>query len=176
MSDFKSKSKKVVEFFQNEIAGLRTGRANAALVEGAKVDSYGTQMPLRQVATITVPDATTIVVTPWDKSLLGPIETGLTELDLGTQPVNDGNVVRITLPPLTEERRAEMTKIVGEKLEAARVGLRNLRHDAIEAAEKEGLPEDALKHRKDELTKQIGEVNTELESIAEEKKKELMTL
>jgi ribosome recycling factor len=176
MSDFKKATEKVIEFFQQEVAGLRTGRANAAIVDGVMVESYGTNVPLKQVASITVPDATTIVLTPWDKSLLGAIESSLQALDLGAQPVNDGMTIRIVLPPMTEERRTELTKVVGEKLEAARVALRNLRHEAIESAEKEGLPEDALKHEKDELTKLTTEVNAQLEALAAEKKQELLKL
>ncbi len=176
MSDFRKSTDKVVEFFKQEVLGLRTGRANAAIVDGVMVESYGTNVPLKQVASVTVPDATTIVLTPWDKSLLGAIENSLQTLDLGTQPVNDGTTVRIVLPPMTEERRTELTKVVGEKLEAARVALRNLRHEAIESAEKEGLPEDALKHEKEELTKITSEVNAELETLASEKKQELLKL
>lgn len=167
---------KAVDFLAEELAMLRTSRANPALVSDLSIDSYGNPTPLKQIAQISTPDAVSIVVTPWDKSLLGAIEAAITKADLGLQPVNDGTVIRLNLPPMTEERRREMTKVVGEKLEAARVSLRNIRHDAITAAEKEGLSEDELKHRKEELTKLAGDYGGKLEALAEAKKKEIMTI
>lgn len=167
---------KVIDFFQNELAGLRTGRANPALVEDVKVDVYGSPTPIKQVAQIGTPDATSIVITPWDKGNLAAIESALTAADLGASPINDGSVIRLALPPMTEERRAEMTKVVAEKLEAARVSLRNIRHDLIAAADKEDLPEDALKRRKDEITEATNKQAAELDRLAEAKKQEIMTV
>ena len=134
------------------------------------------QTPLKQIAQISTPDASSIMITPWDKGLLKSIEEAITKADLGMQPVNDGSAIRLSLPPMTEERRREMTKVVGEKLEAARVAVRNIRHDAIAAAEKEGLSEDELKHRKDELTKLANKHGDKLEQLAEAKKQEVMTI
>ena len=176
MSDLSRKMDEVIEFFTNELAQLRTGRANPALVTDLKVDVYGAPTPLKQVAQVSTPDASNIVITPWDKGNLGAIEEAIKKSDLGINPVNDGNVVRVALPPMTEERRAEMTKVVGEKLEAARVSLRNIRHDAITSAEKEDLSEDALKREKDEVTKTTNDYSVKLEQLAEDKKKEIMTL
>lgn len=176
MNEIRPAMDKVISFLEGELTGLRSGRANPAIVTDIPVDSYGASVPLKQVAQVSTPDATTIVVTPWDKGLLQSIESALTKADLGAHPASDGSVVRVSLPQMTEERRKELTKVVGEKLEAARVSLRNLRHEAITEAEKEGLPEDAMKHRKDELTKVTNEYSQRLEDIAEAKKKELLTI
>lgn len=176
MSSGEQAMEQVIEFFQRELAAIRTGRANPALVEDVKADAYGTATPLKQLAQISVPDATSIVITPWDKSQIPEIEKGIRDADLGLEPSNDGSVVRLTLPPLTEETRQEMTKVVAEKLEAARVSLRNLRHDAIKQLESEDLPEDALARQKEELTEEIGKYNNRLDTMAEEKKQEIMTV
>lgn len=165
----------VVNFLRDELAALRTGRANPALVTDVTVDAYGTPTPVKQLAQVSVPDATTLQVTPWDKETLAPLEEALKQAGVG-QVSNTGTAVRVTLPPMTEERRVEMTKVVGEKLEAAKVSLRNLRHDAISHAEKEELPEDALKRRKDDITKQASDIQATLEKTAETKKQEIMTV
>lgn len=175
-SQLKAAADQVVTFLENELATLRTGRANPALVTELTVDAYGTPTPLKQLAQIAVPEATAITVTPWDKSMLKPIEQTIKDADLGLTPVNDGTAVRLNLPPMTEERRVEMTKVVGEKLEAARVALRNHRHEAIHAAESEDLPIDGLKRRKEDLTKLTNEYNDRLEKVAERKKQEIMTI
>lgn len=167
---------KVIEFFRGELAGLRTGRANPALVTELPVDVYGTATPLKQLAQVGTPDATSIIITPWDKSALGPIEEAVGKANLGASPINDGTVIRIALPPLTEERRHDMTKVVAEKLEAARVAVRNLRHEAIKAKEQADLPEDALKGEKNKLTEEANKFNAELDRLAEEKKQEIMTV
>ena len=176
MSALNQKMDEVVEYLGNELAQLRTGRANPALVTDLKIDVYGASTPLQQVAQVSVPDATNIVITPWDKGNLPAIEEAIKKADLGINPVNDGNTIRLTLPPMTEERRSDMTKVVGEKLEAARVSLRNIRHEAITSAEKEDLPEDALKREKDEITKLTNDYAAKLEQMAEDKKQEIMTL
>lgn len=166
----------VIEFFARELAQVRTSRANPALVEDLKVDAYGTPTPLKQLAQITAPDGTSILVTPWDKSQLAAIEQAIREADLGIEPGNDGSVVRLKLPNLTEERRSELTKVVAEKLEAARVSLRNLRHDAIKQLERDDLPPDALSSEKDQLTEQTNAYAKRLEEMAEDKKREVMTV
>lgn len=168
--------RKVLEFFAGELAQIRTGRANPALIDDVKVEVYGTPTPLKQVAQVTVPDATSILIAPWDKANLAPIEEAIQKAGLGVNPLNDGTAIRLQLPPMTEERRSELTKVVGEKLEAARVALRNIRHEAIAAAEKEDLPEDALKGRKDRITEDTKRYDDELEQMAEQKKQEIMTV
>jgi ribosome recycling factor len=176
MSSGEKVMEQVIEFFQRELAAIRTGRANPALVEDVKVDAYGTLTPLKQLAQISAPDGTSIVITPWDKSQVPEIEKGIREADLGIEPSNDGSVIRLALPPLTEETRQEMTKVVADKLEAARVSLRNLRHDAIKELDKEDLPPDALARQKEELTEETNRYADRLEKLAEEKKQEIMTV
>lgn len=172
MADFS----KVTTFLQDELTGIRTGRANPELLADLTVDAYGTEQPLKSLAQLSVPEATTILVAPWDKGLLGPIEQAIRAADLDGQPTNDGSQIRFTLPPLTEERRTELVKVVGEKLEAARVSLRNLRREAIDAAEKGDLSEDELERRKKEIDDAAAKVQKELEATAEAKKQELMTV
>ena len=123
-----------------------------------------------------MPEATTILVAPWDKGLLGPIEQAIRAANLDGQPTNDGSQIRFVLPPLTEERRTELVRVVGEKLEAARVSLRNLRRDEIDAAEKGDLSEDELERRKKEVDDAAAKVQKELDAVAEAKKQELMTV
>lgn len=166
----------VVTRFQDELQGIRTGRANPALVTELMVDSYGTNVPLKQIAQVATPDAQSLVVSPWDASLQPAILQAIRLSDLGIEPIADGNSVRLPIPPMTEDRRRELTKAVGEKLEAARVHARNLRHQAISEVEKEELPQDALKHRKDELTKTVQKYTEQLETIAEAKKTELLQI
>ena len=166
----------VLEFFARELAQVRTGRANPALVEDLKVDAYGTPTPLKQLAQISAPDGTSSLVTPWDKSQLAAMEQAIRDADIGIEPSNDGSVIRLKLPALTEERRSELTKVVAEKLEAARVSLRNLRHEAIKGLEKDDLPPDVMSSEKDKLTEQTNGFAKRLEEMAEEKKREVMTI
>lgn len=175
MKNFDDELAKVEQFLAGELATLRTGRANPALVTGLLVDSYGTPTALKQVAQVTAPNATTIVITPWDKSLLAVIEQAIKASDLGIEPVNDGSAVRLGLPPMTAERRQEMTKVVGEKLEAARVAVRNLRHEAMTALD-DKLSEDTLKHEKEKLTKQANDCTAKLEQLAQDKEREILTI
>lgn len=170
MADFS----KVVQFLQDELSGIRTGRANPDLLAELPIDAYGTQQPLKSLAQLSVPEATTILVAPWDKGMLGPIEQAIRAAELDGQPTNDGSQIRFTLPPLTEERRTELVKVVGEKREAARVSLRNLRHDEISGAEKADLSEDELERRKKEIDDAAAKVQKELDAIAEAKQQELM--
>ncbi|MEX2043675.1 MAG: ribosome recycling factor [Patescibacteria group bacterium] len=172
MADFS----KVTDFLRDELAGIRTGRANPDLLAELPVEAYGTEQPLKSLAQLSVPEATTILVAPWDKGLLGSIEQAIRAADLDGQPTNDGSQIRFVLPPLTEERRAELTRVVGEKLEAARVSLRNLRREQIDAAEKGDLSEDELDRLKKEIDDAAAKVQKELEAIAEAKKQELMTV
>jgi ribosome recycling factor len=121
---------KCLEAYKAELGKLRTGRANPGLVEHIKVLSYGQEMPLNQVASITAESSRTLAVTPWDKSLVGAIEKAIRSADLGLNPTTTGQVIRIPLPPLTEERRRDLVKIVRDEAERARVGIRNIRRDA----------------------------------------------
>ena len=122
---------KCVQVFQGDLKKMRTGRAHPSLVEHLKVDYYGADMPLNQVANISVEDARTLVVSPWEKTMVGPIEKAIHKSDLGLTPMTAGSVIRIPLPPLTEERRRDITKVVRQDAESARVSIRNVRRDVL---------------------------------------------
>lgn len=171
---------KIVAHFTEEAGTLRTGRANPGMVEGLLVDYYNAKTPLIQMASISVPEPRQIVISPWDKGVLSQIEAAVRESDLGLNPVNDGSVVRITLPALTEERRRELVKTLNSRAEEARISIRNIREDAwkeIQEAEKEGLMSEDDKFRsKDDLQKVIDGYNGQLETIREKKEGEIMTV
>jgi ribosome recycling factor len=157
LEDCKDKMAKAVGHVQGEFESVRTGRANPALVERIMVDYYGTPTPLRQLAGFSVPDAMLLVIAPYDKGSLGAIEKAISTSDLGINPANDGVVIRLAFPPLTEERRKELVKVVRHKAEEGRVALRNLRRSArheLEALEKDGsLTADELERIEKELEK-----------------------
>lgn len=166
----------VITRLNEELQTIRTGRANPALVSDLPVDSYGTMVPLKQIAQISTPDAQSLIISPWDASLVANIAQAIRTSDIGMEPNVDATTIRLALPPMTEERRQELTKVVGEKLEASRVQLRNIRHEAISQVEKEDLPQDAMKHRKEELTKKVQEYTAKAEELAEQKKLGLLTI
>src|SRR5437762_1093031 len=127
---------KVLEHFEHELSGVRTGRASPALLNTVMVESYGAKMPLEHVASITVSDAKTLVISPWDKGQIQAIEKGIQMANLGFNPSNDGVVLRITLPSMNEERRKEMVKLVGQMAEKAKIGVRNVREDIMKEMKK----------------------------------------
>ncbi len=124
---------KAVDSVKREFAKIRTGKATVSLLDGVKVDAYGSSMPLRQVANISVPEARLLVVQPWDKKLMGSVEKAIQSADLGLNPSNDGNLIRVPIPPLTEERRKEMVRYVHKLAEEGRVAVRNVRRDVNES-------------------------------------------
>ena len=154
---FEEKMNVVLEVQKKEFAGVRTGRANPSLLDRIHVDYYGTLTPLTQLATVSTPDPKTLAVTPWDKGMLAKVEKAILASDLGLTPTNDGNVVRMSLPHLTEERRKDLVKLVKKIAEDMRVAIRNVRRDAVDAVkkqEKDGLiTEDELKRAQDEIQK-----------------------
>ncbi|MFZ1655057.1 MAG: ribosome recycling factor [Candidatus Moraniibacteriota bacterium] len=171
---------KSLNHFTEEAGTLRTGRANPGIVEGLSVEYYNTQTPLVQIASISVPEPRQIVVSPWDKGALTQIEAAIRESDLGLNPVNDGSVIRITLPALTEERRRELVKTLNSRAEEARIAIRNIREEVwkeIQEREKAGeISEDDKFRGKDELQKVIDDFNARLESVRERKEGEVMTV
>ena len=177
-SNIKKKTEEIKEWFKKETASLRTGRATPVLVEGIMVDSYGAQTPLKHVANITVEDAKSIRITPWDASVLKNIEQAISASSLGIQPIAEKQSVRITLPELTEERRKSLIKLLGEKLEEARVSLRIERDEVwkdIQEKERNGdISEDEKFRFKDELQKIIDKFNEEIEGISKIKEKEIL--
>lgn len=172
---FNSEIEKVLHFLHGEFAKLQTGRAHAALVENVEVDAYGQNQPLKSVAGISVQDARTIVVQPWDKGVMQAVETALTKADLGVSPVNDGSVIRINLPPMTEERRKEMTKLVAKLAEEARVSLRQQR-DKLREDIKEEKDEDVRYTLLEELDKAAHDGNEKIEESRKQKEEEVLTV
>jgi ribosome recycling factor len=169
-----------VMHFAEEAAKLRTGRANPALVEHIMVDYYGTKTPLMQIASISIPEARQILIQPWDKGAMQPIETAIRESDLGLNPGNDGQNIRVVLPALNEERRRDLVKALGARAEEARIAVRTVREDIwkdIQDMEKEGvIGEDDKFQGKDMLQKVVDEYNAKIESLKEKKEEEIMTV
>lgn len=171
---------KAIEYFKEDVAVLSTGRANPALVEKVQVESYGVKTPLRQLASISVPEPKQLRIEPWDKNLLKEIEKAVNESNLGFQAVVDGDIVRITLPQMTEENRKDLIKILKDKLEHAKVSIRSIREktkEAIVAAEKnKELTEDDKFDFLKELDKEVETWNKRIDDIGEAKEKEILTV
>ena len=171
---------KVLEHFHSELASVRTGRANPALLATVVVESYGSRLPLLQIASVTASDAKTLTISPWDKSQLTVIEKAIQAANLGFNPGNDGNVIRVNLPPLTEERRKEMVKLLGQMTENARIGVRNVREDILKRAKKAESDGDISKDGLSDVQKKVQEIvdtyNAQIKQTAEDKEKELMTV
>ncbi len=169
---------KSLEFFKQQLIKVRTGRASAAILDNIRVDYYGSQTPLTQIATINVPDAKTIVVQPWDPSTIGAIEKAIIQSDLGFNPKNDGKVLRISVPPLTEERRKELVKFCKKLAEDAKIAVRNIRRDQIEAlrkAEKEKeITEDDKKIGEERVQKVTDEFIKKIDELLAQKEKEIL--
>lgn len=169
-----------IEHLKSELTTLRTGRASTSLIENVQVEAYGSRTTLVGLASITVPDAKTIQIEPWDKSLVKEIEKALTEADLGFTPTTAGTTIRINLPPMTEEGRKKMIKVLGDKLEHARIQIRQVREDArskIKAAEDRGeMGEDEMYRDLEHLDKVAGEYNEKIKKMGEDKEKEIMTV
>jgi ribosome recycling factor len=166
--------KKAVQYFKNEIAGLRTGRASTALVEEIKVDYYGSKVPIKQLASVSVPEANQIVLQVWDKGAVDLVEKAIVE-NLNLTPQKQGNVLRLTLPPLTEERRRELVRMLHKMAEEARVAVRNIRRDAKELIEdQEGISEDEIKRALEKLQKLTDKYIEEINHLTEAKEKEIL--
>lgn len=169
------------EHFNNELNKLRTGRANAAMLDGVMVEAYGTMMPLNQVGTVTAPEAQLIQVTPFDPNNLQAISTAIrNNQSLGFNPSDDGRLVRVVIPPLTEERRREIAKQIGEKVEDAAVRMRSARHDAfrqIDAAKKDKqISEDEAKRMEKTIDESMGRHRQQIDAAAKTKETEILTL
>jgi ribosome recycling factor len=167
-----------IEALRREFAGVRTGKANAALLDTVKVEAYGSTVPINQVGTVSAPEARMLVVQPWDKSLLKAIEKALRESDLGLNPSNDGSIIRIPIPPLTEERRKEFVKLLHKLTEEARVAVRNVRRDANDEVKQrqkdEGLSEDDIRREQGEVQKLTDQYIAKIEELMKHKEAEIM--
>ena len=172
------KMKKAIVALQADFNTLRTGRASASLFDSIKVDYYGQKTPLNQVASISIPEARLVVIQPWDKSILGEIEKAIQKSELSVNPNNDGKVIRISIPPLTEERRKELVKLAKNKAEQTRVSIRNIRRDANEELknkQKDGqISEDESKRGIDEIQKLTDKYIEEINNVLELKEKEIL--
>ncbi|MFC1906140.1 ribosome recycling factor [Chloroflexota bacterium] len=172
------KMEKAVEALKKELASIRTGRANPGLVEHIHVEYYGTMTPLNQVAGVNVPEARLIVINPWDKQALSAIEKAILKANLGLTPSSDGKVIRLAIPQLTEERRKELVRMVGKRVEEGRVEVRNIRRDAIEEMrlmeKNKQISEDDLRRGQDQIQKMTDGYIAQIGEIATNKEAELM--
>jgi ribosome recycling factor len=177
-TDASQRMQKCIQNFQTDMKKLRTGRAHPSLIEGLKVDFYGSDTPLSQVAGIAVEDGRTLVVTPWDKSMVGPIEKAIHKSDLHLTPNTAGTVIRIPLPPLTEERRRDLMKVVRHDAENARVSVRNVRRDAItsmkDALKEKLISQDDERRGQDEIQKLTDKAVADIDQLLAGKEKEIM--
>lgn len=171
---------KSIDHLKAEYAKLQIGRASSALIEDVKVEAYGTQQPLKGCASISVPDPKTIQIQPWDKGILNQIEAAIQNAGLNLNPVNDGNFVRINIPPLTEERRAELSKHVHKLAEDARISVRTARQTAHETFKKleqdKEISEDDMHHANKQLQDEVDKANKEIEELAKAKESDIMTV
>ncbi len=174
----KERMEKVISDFRHVLAGVRTGRASVGLLEGIKVEYYGTLTPLNQLATLHVPEPSLITVQPWDVSQIGAIEKAIRSSDLGLNPTNDGRIIRVPIPPLTEQRRKELVRHVNHLAEEHRVAIRNIRRDANEAIKKmtkdKLISEDDERRALDEIQKLTKTYIEKIDQMAEAKEKEIL--
>ena len=178
LTDTDSKMKKTVDALVRDLAGIRTGRATPALVDHIRVDYHGIPTPLNQLASISVPEAKMIVIQPWDRTTIRNIEKSILKSDLGLNPTSDSNMIRISIPPLTEDRRKELIKVVHKRLEEARIALRNVRRDAIEKlklAEKDKeISQDQNTRAAEQLQKLTDNFIEKVNNTGKDKEKEIM--
>lgn len=178
IKDTSGKMSRSLEAFRKELGKVRTGRASFSLLDGIKVDYYGTPTPLQQVGTLSVPESRLITVTPWDSKMIGPIEKAIQAGGLGLNPSSDGKVVRVPIPPLTEERRKDLVKVVRKMAEDARVAVRNIRREAIERIkEKEKrkeLSEDGMKRGQERIQKETDAFIRKIDEILKAKEQEIL--
>ena len=177
---YEGKMNKTLEVLLSDYAAIRAGRANPHVLDKIKVDYYGTPTPIQQVGNVSVPEARMIVIQPWEKSLLKAIEKAILTSDLGINPTNDGSVIRLVFPKLTEERRKELAKDVKKKGEATKVAIRNIRRDANDAFKKmekaDEISEDDLKEAEEKIQKLTDKMVAEVDKAVENKTKEIMTV
>ncbi|GKU82501.1 ribosome recycling factor [Niallia sp. NCCP-28] len=178
MDQTKEKMNKAIQSYSRELASIRAGRANAALLDRITVDYYGAPTPVNQLAGISVPEARLLVIQPYDKSILGEIEKAILKSDIGLNPSNDGSIIRLSIPMLTEERRKELVKNVKKEAEEAKIAIRNIRRDGnddLKKLEKSGdITEDALRGYGEDIQKLTDEFIAKVDSLTKEKEKEIL--
>ena len=174
-----NRMQRTVDHLEEELLNIRAGKASTNVLNSVFVDYYGSQTPVSGVASVTVPDARTILIQPWDKNMIRPIEMAFIDSNIGLTPSNNGEQIRLTIPPLTEERRKELVKQVKGAGENARISLRNARRDAVEAfkkAQKEGMPEDEAKDGETQAQKLLEKFSKKLDELMAAKEKDIMTV
>jgi ribosome recycling factor len=179
LTDAKSLMDKAIDHCDNELGKIRAGKASPSMLDGIMVDYYGTATPLSQVGSVNTPDAKTIVVQPWEKSLLSAIEKAIMEANLGVNPQNDGVIIRINVPPLTEERRRDLAKKAKGEAESGKIAIRNIRKDINERIRKlktEGVSEDEMKTGEGEVQKLVDSYIVKIDTLTEAKEKDIMTV
>jgi ribosome recycling factor len=176
--DLKRRMHGAVEAFRHDLAGLRTGRASTALLDPIHVEVYGSNMPLNQIATVQVPEPRMLSVQVWDRSNVGPVEKAIRSAGLGLNPITDGQVIRLPIPELTEERRKELAKLVGQYAEKARIAVRNVRRDGMDHLKqdekKHDISEDERKRLEHDVQKMTDDTIKEIDELAEAKEKEIL--
>lgn len=182
LAETKKRMKSSIETLKKEMATIRTGRANSSLLDTVQVEYYGSLMPLNQIGSVTVPDSSTLMITPYDRSAIKAIETAILKSELGLNPANDGNVIRLPIPALTEERRKELTKLVAKLAEEIRTAIRNVRRDANEDVKKlekdktTPISEDVAKKTLEQIQKATDEAIKDVDEIVKHKDAEIMKI
>ena len=179
LQQYEDRMKKAIEYLEGDYNGIRAGRANPHILDKLRVDYYGTPTPIQQVGNVTVPEARILQIAPWDKSLIKAIEKAIMTSDVGINPSNDGSVIRLVFPELTEERRKDLAKEVKKKAEEGKVAIRNIRRDGNDSLKKLGktdVSEDEIKQLEDQLQKTTDKYIKEVDSMMEKKSKEIMTV
>ncbi len=179
LDDADMRMQKAIAHLVDELAAIRAGKASNNVLNGVMVDYFGSQTPVSGVASVTVPDARTILIQPWDKNMIRPIEKAIIDSNIGLTPSNNGEQIRLSIPPLTEDRRKEFVKQVKGEGETARISLRNARRDAVEAfkkAQKNGMPEDMAKDGEAQAQKLLEKYTKQIDLNIEAKEKEIMTV
>ncbi|MDX2303514.1 MAG: ribosome recycling factor [Microscillaceae bacterium] len=179
LSDAQESMEKAIQHTQKDLAKIRAGKALPSMLDGLLVSYYGVDTPLNQVSTVNTPDARTLLIKPFERSILAEIEKAIKNSDLGFNPQNDGEVIRINIPPLTEERRKQLLKQVKQEIENGKVSIRNVRKDtnnALKDLQKDGAPEDAVKKAEDEVQKYTDKATAKLDEIYAKKEAEIMTV
>ena len=179
LADASARMQKSVDFLEETLLNIRAGKASTNVLNGVFVEYYGSQTPVSGVASVTVPDAKTILIQPWDKNMIRPIEKAIIDSNIGLTPSNNGEHIRLSIPPLTEERRKELVTQSMNEVEHARISLRNARRDAVEAfkkAVKEGMPEDESKDGEAQVQKLLEKYSKMVDAAFEKKEKEIMTV
>ena len=179
VSEASDKMSKAIEHLEEELLTFRAGKANPSVLNSVMVDYYGNPTPVNQVASVTVPDAKTILIQPWEKAMIRPIEKAIIDANLGFTPQNNGESIRINIPALTEDRRKELVKKVKTSGETAKISIRNARRDGVDQlkkAQKEGMPEDMQKDGEAQLQKETDVFNKKVDEVLAAKEKEIMTV